>query len=182
MRHGPIDAIDPDRKPFDGEGVPPAKECPQCMTIIHAACRVCPICGYVFPLSEVYVNTTPVNAPVLKSQIEPEEIIVTYTDYSIHTKEGKKNSVKITYSHAMGSVNEWVFPETTTQWGDFYYRKLCKEMGLSEPYPRTAEDFVYRPDLRAAARVWTIPDGKYERVKKREWGGLREVFADDVPF
>jgi hypothetical protein len=55
-------------------------------------------------------------------------------------------------------------------------------MGLSEPYPRTAEDFVYRPDLRAAARVWTIPDGKYERVKKREWGGLREVFTDDVPF
>lgn len=181
-RHGPIDAIDPDRKPYDGEGVPPAKECPECMTIIHAACRVCPICGHVFPENQIYINNRPVEAPVLKSQIEPIEYAVTYTDYAVHKKEGKKDSVKITYSHNMGSVSEWIFPETTTQWGDFFYRKLCKEMRLSEPYPRTAEDFVYRCDLRSATRIWTIPEGKYERVKRHEWGELRQEFKDEIPF
>ncbi len=183
IRHGPIDAVDPGRPPYTGEGgVPPAKECPECQAIIHAAARTCPVCGYVFPPSEVYINNKPVEAPVLKAQIEPEEIAVTFTDYTLHQKEGKKESVKITYSHGLGTISEWIFPESNTQWGDFYYRKFCREMGLAEPYPRTADEFLGRPDLKEAKRIWTIPDGKYERVKRHEWGEVREKYIDEIPF
>ena len=183
IRHGPIDAVDPGRPPYTGEGgVPPAKECPECQGIIGASYRVCPVCGYVFPENQIYINNRPVEAPVLKAQIEPEEIIVTYTEYSLHHKEGKKESVKITYSHGLGTVSEWVFPESNTQWGDFYYRKFCKEMGMTEPYPRMADEFVSRPDLREAKRIWTIPEGKYDRVKRHEWGDVKDKYLDDVPF
>ncbi len=49
-RHGPIDAITPKRP---GKGEPedaPVKTCPECKSIVHAAVRQCPDCGYVFPL------------------------------------------------------------------------------------------------------------------------------------
>lgn len=183
IRHGPIDAVDPGRPPYTGDGgVPPAKECPECQGIIGASYRVCPVCGYVFPENQIYINNRPVEAPVLKAQIEPEEIIVTYTEYSLHRKEGKKESVKITFSHGLGTISEWVFPESNTQWGDFYYRKFCREMGMVEPYPSRADEFVSRPDLREAKRIWTIPEGKYDRVKRHEWGEVREKYIDDVPF
>jgi len=55
-------------------------------------------------------------------------------------------------------------------------------MGLNEPYPRSAEDFVVRPDLHLATKVWTIPDGKWERVKRHEWGGLVKEYVDEIPF
>lgn len=182
IRHGPIDAVDPSRTPFDGDGVAPAKECPECQTIIHAAIRVCPVCGYTFPVNDIKINQRPAEAPILKAQIEPEEISVSYTDYSVHKKEGKKDSVRIMYSHGLGTVSEWVFPEANTQWGNFYYRKFCKELGLSEPYPVNADDFTARPDLRMAVKIWTIPEGKFDRVKRHEWGGLVREYVDSVPF
>ena len=182
IRHGPIDAVDPSRTPFDGDGVAPAKECPECQTIIHAAIRVCPVCGYEFPKSEIQIKTTPTEAPILKAQIEPEEIDVSYTEYSVHKKEGKKDSVRIIYSHGLGTISEWVFPEANTQWGNFYYRKFCKELGLSEPYPVDAESFIDRPDLRSAVKIWTVPEGKFDRVKRHEWGGLIKEYMDSIPF
>lgn len=180
--HGPIDDVDPDRKPFHGDGVAPAKECPECQTIIHAAIRVCPVCGYEFPKNEIQINNRPAEAPILKSQVEPEEHEVNATYYDVHKKDGKKDSVKITYSTGINFVYEWVFPETSTQWGDFYYRKFCKEMGISEPYPRSAEAFIECGDLRMATKVWTIPDGKFERVKRHEWGALIKEYVDSIPF
>lgn len=182
LRHGPIDAVDPSRTPFDGDGVAPAKECPECQTIIHAAIRICPVCGFIFPVNDIQIKTTPTEAPILKAQIEPEEIVVSYTEYSIHKKEGKKDSVRIIYSHGLGTVSEWVFPEANTQWGNFYYRKFCKEMGMTEPYPVDADGFVARPDLRSAVRIWTVAEGKYDRVKRHEWGGLVKSYEDSVPF
>jgi len=48
LRHGPVDAIrlsDPNAAP----GEAPAKQCPECDALIHAAYAVCPECGHVFP-------------------------------------------------------------------------------------------------------------------------------------
>src|SRR5690606_38064539 len=48
LRHGPVDALQvEDRSPGNGEA--PAKECPQCNAVIHAAYSVGPECGYEFP-------------------------------------------------------------------------------------------------------------------------------------
>lgn len=184
LKHGPIDAVDPDRKPWSpGQGVPPAKECPTCTAIIFAGLRVCPHCGHEFPPSEYKINNKPSEAPILKSQIEPEEYDVTHTEYVIHRKEGKKESVRVNYSHAFGTISEWIFPEAATQWANFYYRKACREMGLSEPYPETAAEFVDRLDLPQAEKIWTIPDGKHTRVKKHQWKAKEVVeYTDEIPF
>lgn len=182
IRHGPIDAVDPSREPFDGNGVAPAKECPECQTIIHAAIRVCPICGHEFPPNEIRISNVPTDAPILKAQIEPEEIDVTFTEYMVHKKEGKADSVRINYSYGLGTISEWVFPASNTQWGHFYYCKFCEQIGMAQPYPSNADEFIGRPDLREAVKIWTIPDGKYTRVKRHEWGCNVKEYVDEIPF
>lgn len=55
MRHGPIDSIRPPRKPKrhgQGESEPKAKECPECHELLGTGVRVCPVCGYKFPIPE----------------------------------------------------------------------------------------------------------------------------------
>jgi DNA repair protein RadD len=42
LRHGPVDAIQIVEKQEKGGGTAPAKECPECLALIH----VCPDCGY----------------------------------------------------------------------------------------------------------------------------------------
>ena len=55
-------------------------------------------------------------------------------------------------------------------------------MKLAEPYPETADDFIARPDLRQAVKIWTIPDGKWVRVKRHEWGDAIKKYEDEIPF
>jgi DNA repair protein RadD len=182
LRHGPIDAVDPLRAPYseEGGGIPPAKECPVCMTIILAGLRLCPICGHEFPPPAPMLLETPSEAPILKGQEELAAFDIDETTYDVHAKPGKPLSVKITYWAGMSTIPEWIFPESSTQWGDFYYRKTCREMGLAEPYPRTAAEFVARWDLPQAVKIWTIPEGKFSRVKRHEWRA--KAFEDAIPF
>jgi hypothetical protein len=48
MRHGPVDDLRV-TEPGAGNGEAPAKECPECCALIHAAYAVCPECGHEFP-------------------------------------------------------------------------------------------------------------------------------------
>lgn len=182
IRHGPIDAVDPNGKPYTegSDGIPPAKECPNCMTIILAGLKVCPICGFEFPIPPPALLPTPAESPILKSQQELEMHDVADTVFEIHRKAGKKDSVKITYWVGLSTVNEWIFPESSTQWGDFFYRKTCREMGISEPFPATAEEFVSRWNLPKAFRIATKQEGRFTKVVRHEW--RKRQFEDVVPF
>jgi len=48
LRHGPVDDLQV-KEPGQGNGEAPAKECPECNAVIHAAYAICPECGYEFP-------------------------------------------------------------------------------------------------------------------------------------
>lgn len=48
MRHGPITNIVPPAKRKKGNGVAPAKMCPDCMEIVHPSVMTCPQCGFEF--------------------------------------------------------------------------------------------------------------------------------------
>jgi len=51
VRHGPVDALQV-KAPGGGNGEAPAKECPECQAVVHAAYATCPECGYEFPPPE----------------------------------------------------------------------------------------------------------------------------------
>jgi DNA repair protein RadD len=183
LRHGPIDAVNPDRKTGSGDGIAPAKECPKCTCIIHAAIRVCPYCGYEFPKIEIEVRQTPSEAPILKKEIVPECVEVLETEYEVWQKPDKKPSVKITYRIGeFDRICEWIFPESGNQAGAFYYGRFCAGLGLEYPYPKTAAEFVdLPPEWMQASKIWTIPDGKYTRVTKREYKDAK-MYIEEAPF
>ena len=49
LRHGPVDCLRVTDAQPKGNGEAPAKECPGCSEVIHAAYARCPVCGYEFP-------------------------------------------------------------------------------------------------------------------------------------
>ena len=174
IRHGPIDDINPTRKRGDGEGIAPCKECPECGSIVAAGFRECPDCGYIFPPPERIVHAVPIEAPILKSQVEPVEPVereVMETIYSVHQKKGKSDSVRIDYRIGnLSMISEWIFPEAGSDAGCFFYNRWCIDAGIWPPFPKNAAEFVeFEPNWIQAAKIWTKPDGNYTRVIKHEW-------------
>jgi len=86
LRHGPVDALEiKDRQ--SGSGEAPAKECPQCQAVIHAAYAVCPECGYEFPPPEREKHDRRASdAAILSGQTAVTEHPVREVTYSVHTK------------------------------------------------------------------------------------------------
>lgn len=166
-RHGPIDSVDPEPKKGNGEGEAPAKECPECHLYVHAAVKECPECGYVFPDREIKIKDKPTESPVLASQIEPTWIEVDDTEYFVHRKVGKPNSVRIQYNSGLLQYREWIFPEVSNQRGLWYYTKWCADGMMAQPYPSTAEEFVDRTDRPKAIAIAIVPDGKYTKIVRR---------------
>lgn len=187
IRHGPIDDVHPEAQwEGTGSGIPPVKECPQCWALVLASVRVCPYCGFEFPKVEIQIESTPAQAPLLKSQeppAQPEELEVDNTEYRIHIKIGKPDSVCITYHCGLTDVREWISPESSNQFGNFYYRKFCEEIRLEYPYPPTARDLLQNI-LPQAKSIVTIKEGKWDKVKKREWIIRERIndINDDIPF
>jgi DNA repair protein RadD len=169
VRHGPIDAIDPERKPGNGDGVAPAKVCPDCEAVIAAGLRHCPYCGYEFPPPALKIQRKPTEAPILKSQIMPEYHAVERTTWALHKKPGSRDSVRVTY-HLPGDMGynfiEWIFPETENQRGQFCFWAWCKESGAKQA--PTAELMV-QGEAPQARGIYTKKEGKYHKVVKREW-------------
>lgn len=50
--HGPITAVQPPKKGGDGNGEAPVKVCDNCGELVHPTIRICPACGFAFPLPE----------------------------------------------------------------------------------------------------------------------------------
>lgn len=165
MRHGPIDRITPSR-PTEGDGDAPAKECPDCMAIVHASLRECPDCGYEFPPPEPKVEPRAYQGAVMAHQVEPQWVDVASVGYSLHNKPGKPPSVRINY-YTPGLISqcysEWLLPEhggyatqktAVTVWGRYGFR--C---------PATAAELIeLLEDTQAPARIRIKQDGKYIRV------------------
>lgn len=174
MRHGPIDAVDPEKKYTEGDGVAPVKECPECHDFIACGFRTCPSCGYEFPPPVIDIKKKPIEAPVLASQIEPMQCTVIHTSYQRWKKAGRPDTVRIVYLIDGGErVNEWISPEYDNQRVAYFYTKFCKELNIDAK--NSVTDFLntQKPETKF---IWTLPDGKYKKVVRREY------WPDEVPF
>jgi DNA repair protein RadD len=115
VRHGVFDDVQPK---FSGEnrgdGQAPAKVCPSCMEVVHAAVSQCHNCDHEFPPPEVVHEVVAYDGAVLKEQVKDEEIEVMSVSYHRHRKEGKPPSVRVDY-HCGWLIkhSEWLCPEHT---------------------------------------------------------------------
>jgi len=161
LRHGPVDALEiKDRPPGTGEA--PAKECPQCQAVIHAAYTVCPECGFEFPPPEREKHDRAASAaPILSGEAKTNEYTVCEVSYHVHTKrDAPPEAPKTMRVEYRNSWDQW-----RSEW-------VCFEhMG----YARVKAEAWWRrrSDL-------PVPEGAAEAVNIAQAGNLAEPVAITV--
>lgn len=147
-RHGFIDAVQvKDKSASTGSGDAPAKECPECQTMVPTGLRYCP-CGYKFPDPELNHGHTSYSGAVLSSQVQAEWVDVDAVDYARHRKDGKPDSIKVTYHCGMVSISEWLCPDH----GGYAASKYRSRMPSLGAQALTTEDA-----LAEAPKSWIMP-------------------------
>jgi DNA repair protein RadD len=200
LRHGPVDQISVKRRSRNG-GDPPAKECPQCHTLVGIAYAVCPNCGFEFPPPERR-NThesRATSAGILSGQIVDTTFDVSDTVYSVHVKQDADfdapRSMRVDYKIGWRyRKSEWVCFEHSG-----YARRKAEEWWRRrspDPIPATAEEAVLMansgslaPTLKITVRA--VAGEKFERIIDYELGPvpepvaateIKDSFQETVPF
>ena len=94
--HGPVDGVKAPRlrKTKNGEAI--QKECPACVMLIAIGAMTCPFCGHEFPQREIQVEAKASTLAIMgKRSLVPHQ--PTAATYSVHSKPGKPDSVRVTY-------------------------------------------------------------------------------------
>jgi len=174
LEHGPIDKIQiKPKNESDGDEISkaPMKACPECNEPVPISARECP-CGYEFEIDSMPKHSARahIGAPVLSAEKLVGWADVHAVDYSVHSKPGKPNSMKVTYRCGLRDYHEWVciehegFPR---QKAEGWWARRTE----SGPAPERAADAVeqaYRLAKRPT-RIMIDSSGKYERI-------IRHVF------
>jgi DNA repair protein RadD len=88
MRHGPVDElrIKPQQT---GGGEAPAKECPECRSVVATGYACCPSCGHEFPPRERKTHEAQASeAAILSKQVKETKYTVTEIVCRVHCKRG----------------------------------------------------------------------------------------------
>ncbi len=160
---GPIDNVKV-KPPGNGTGDAPIKQCPECLSLNHAAVRVCFDCGYEWPEPEPDVEVKSSKAAILSTQIESVWEDVGDVYYDLHLKEGKPDSIKVSYYIGVLSVSEWIFPEhprMKARFAGWWIKRGGDVMAI----PQTAKDALEVMDgLDKPTRILVRPNGKFEDI------------------
>lgn len=179
-KHGPIDAVTPPSA-RTGTGEAPVKQCPQdeggCGSLVHASAKVCPDCGYEFPVDDTpKIHAQAEDVPML-SKGEATWRPVTRRRFAFHEgKGGKPPSVKVTYSQGLTQFNEWLCFEHSG-YAQSKAHRWWSQHGGARPFPRTVLEALERQnELKETAEISVRPDGRYWSVV-----GHRVADNDNVP-
>lgn len=194
-RHGFIDAVNPTIKGAGGEGEAPVKECPSCQTICHTAVRTCPECGHQFPDPTLNHAPKSYGGAMLSSQVQAEWLDVDDVLYSRHRKEGKPDSIRVTYVCGLVRVNEWLCPDHGGYAASRYHARmsaLCAGAKTTELALNECQ-FWNKP-----SRIKVKPEGKFHQIVQLDYTPAaprektdaderldqlaKEFAGEDIPF
>jgi DNA repair protein RadD len=197
VRHGPVDAIRIQER-SGGNGAAPAKECPECLSVIAAGYARCPDCGYEFPPSERQKHEAKATeAGILSGQVTDTKYEVMDISYSVHTKRDAPpdapKSMRVDYRLGL---NHWQSEFICVE-HDGYARQKAEgwwQRRSPDPVPDTAERAVELAEAGALCPTHTITvrsvvGERFDRIIGYDLGPRPEavpagdVFADEeVPF
>lgn len=143
MRHGPIDNVQPPRKPGERTGDAPTKRCPGCREVVFAGCHFCPECAYAFEFASKLdaldihaADSDLMNAPVAP----PVDVPIAGWEYRIHRKPNKPPVLRIIYQFDLyPEASEWIPFESMDRYGQLKARRWWKERSYF-PLPRTVKE------------------------------------------
>lgn len=175
LRHGPVDMIRV-KEPGAGKGGDaPAKKCPQCLALIHAAYTKCPQCGFEFPPSEKSnLSDKASSAGIISGQIDYTDYEVKDVYYCVHEKRyaepGTPRTMRVDYQVGFNEFkSEWVCPEHTGYARDKFVKWWRKRAAIGCPVPTTAHEAVALANEGLLAKpasitVKTVAGEKFERI------------------
>ncbi len=176
MRHGPVDMITvTDRTP--GKGDAPAKKCPQCLALIHAAYQKCPECDYEFPPPEKSnITEHAVQDGIISGEVFYDEYAVKNVYYCVHEKRyadpDTPKTMRIDYDVGFNDFrSEWVCPEHTGYARGKFERWWKERAALGCPIPSTAREAVAMANsgmlaVPQAITVKSVAGEKFARITK----------------
>jgi DNA repair protein RadD len=181
LRHGPVDQIRVKAHGGTGNGQAPAKECPECLSVVAAGYARCPDCGYEFPPPQRTKHDAKASeAGILSGQVTTTKHTVEEVFYSIHKKRGAPEdaprTMRVDYRIGWHKYqSEWVCFEHTG-----YARKKAIDWWKQrsyEPVPETAEEAVALAQAGRLAptreiTVRSITGEKYDRIIGYELGDI----------
>lgn len=171
FRMGPLDLLDGRVKlKGKGGGDAPIRVCDECETINHAAAKKCVECGKEFPQKQKIFREL-LNAPVLSGESKdtgPQELTVTGIKYAVHQKDGRPDSLRVTYQCGFMDISEWKHFElpgdiraSTERW----WRARC---GVSCP-KNAKQAIVLKDRLAVPQKIVVRKNGKYFNVISYKW-------------
>lgn len=169
--HGPITAIQPPAKKGKGDGVAPAKLCPECDELLHASIMVCPECGFEFPPNE----KNPLS--LHNDDIQGDGSLsmpCTGWSWEVYTsKKSQKEMIRVSYYGGLSDV----IHEFLCIWHDGFAQrkgiKLMNELSDKALVPRNGElnEFLYNmTGARFPAEIVYKKNGRYKEIIDRVWG------------
>ncbi len=196
LRHGPVDQIKTPKpvahRPGNGEA--PAKECPECQSVIAAGYAKCPDCGYEFPSQRQQHDAQASSAGILSGQVTTTTYTVSDIIYCVHTKRGAgpeaPKSVRVDYRIGWHDYkSEWICFEHTG-----YARQKAEAWWLARsdlPIPATAQeavDLINELGIREAKTITVraVAGEEFERIVGYELGERKavgqEADLEEIPF
>jgi DNA repair protein RadD len=193
VRHGPVDGIKVKERTLGGNGQAPAKECPECLSVVAAGYARCPDCGYEFPPPERSKHDAKASeAGILSGQVTTTKHTVEDAFFSVHKKRGAGDdaprSMRVDYKLGWNKFqSEWVCFEH-----DGYARQKAIawwKRRSPDPVPETAEEAVAlaqagRLAATHAITVRSVSGDEYDRIIGYELGDVPpplELGDQDLP-
>jgi DNA repair protein RadD len=189
VRHGPVDQVKVVQRNVKGNGEAPAKECPECLSVIAAGYARCPDCGYEFPPRVRSQHEGEASeAAILSGQVTTTQHPVRDVYYSVHVKQGAgedaPRSMRVDYKVGWHEFkSEWICFEH-----DGYARAKAVawwKRRSPDPVPDSAERAVELCDSGALAQtlgisVRSVVGELYDRIVDYELGALPDPVAAEV--
>lgn len=165
-RLGPInDPVLPRRKGKGAPGVAPVRLCEQCGCYSHASCRFCenPQCGVEFPKAIKIMSYAATAELIVGDAPVIEDFKVDHVLYAIHKKEGKPDSMKVTYQCGLRQFKEYV----TLDHGGYAARVALRWWRERCPWgapPNTHEGMKAINYLRTPTKISVVVSNKYPEI------------------
>jgi DNA repair protein RadD len=200
LRHGPVDAIQIEKRELGG-GEAPLKECPICQSMILAGYATCPHCGYTFPPPEKQKHEAKAtDAGILSGQANDDRYEVHDIFYRVHKKkDGGPDAPKTMRVDYQLGLNHWQSEFICFEHTGFARQKAEAwwHQRSPDPVPDTAEAAVTLANAGAlklthAITVRSVAGERFDRIVKYDLGDMPEdpsaeavaaAFSDDeTPF
>jgi DNA repair protein RadD len=161
LRHGPVDQVRISER-FQSDGEAPAKECPECHSLVAAGYRVCPECGYEFPPPErSRHDPKATTAGILSGEATTTEHAIQEVFYSVHQKRDAPDDHPKTMR-----------VEYRVGWQQWQSEFICFE---HTGWARVKGESWWRE-----RSDWPVPDTVEEAVEIAGKGGLCETLSITV--